>query len=389
MRVTLLSLGYPPYTFGGVETYVRLLSLELSRNGINTNVIAGWPNRNASLEEVNNNLKILRLPIIDFPIRYIWFQFLNSSVILNLLKHSDLVHSNSRQTSLLNSRIRRIKPLIITVHNSAEEILAYLRVPSLGLLSPGDLFFLSEYPLIKRFYLADLQHSDRLICVAEHVRRESMMDAHENRSEVACKSDIVFPGVDLSQFGPWNPKNVKNDNLEMAFVGRLFYPKGITYVMRTLNSLVNEMGEKSVRLHIFGVGPLNSWMKSYARRKKLQSNIVVHGQIQRSKLLEHLKQIHVAILPSLYEGCPYFIMEANALGIPVISFDFPWSREFISDGLNGYRSPPFDYYRLAENALKAARLNRQRITVQASKYDVRMTVRKTIEIYQKLLEKRK
>jgi glycosyltransferase involved in cell wall biosynthesis len=387
MRVTLLSLGYPPYTFGGVETYVSLLGNELSENGIETTIIAGWPKRQVSQENLGSNLRLIRLPLLDFPIRSVWFQTLNRTSILKLLEQTDLVHSNSPQTSLLDSKMRRIKPLITTMHGSIEALSAYFHAPSPSTLSAGDYFYLMEYPLIKNFYLRDLSHSDCLLHVAEHVKNEAVWYSREKGSEVASKSEVAFAGINLEQLSIEDVEEPEHNGLEMAFVGRLFYPKGATYALQALNSLVNEMGQKAAMLHIFGAGPLKNWIMHYAKSKGLQSNVAVHGQVKRDFLLRQLRRMRVAILPSLYEGCPYTVLEANALGVPVVSFDFPWSREFITNGLNGYRSQPFDTYKLAENVLKAATLNPSPIRAQARKYDIHLTAKKVIEVYWKLLEK--
>jgi glycosyltransferase involved in cell wall biosynthesis len=387
MHVALLSLGYPPYVFGGVETYVSLLSKEMSNNGIKITVIAGWPKKYVSQEKLSESLNVIRLPLLDFPIRSVWFQILNRTSILKLLRQTDLVHSNSPQTSLLNSKMRTIKPLITTIHGSIDALSAYFNAPNLASLSVGDYFYLMEYPLNKNFYIKDLTHSDCLIHVAKHVENEALRYAQAEGIEVASKSKVVFAGIDLEQFELNDTETPVHNELEMVFIGRLFYPKGITYALQTLNSLVNEMGQRSAKLHIYGNGPLKNWISQYAKTKKLQDNVVIRGQVKRNDLIKELRRMQVAILPSLYEGCPYTVLEANAMGIPVVSFDFAWSREFIIDGLNGYRSHRFDTYRLAENVLKAVRLNPSPIKTQARKYDVRLTSKKVIETYEKLLGK--
>lgn len=363
-----------------------MLAKELSKNEIETTVIAGWPKNYASRERLSDSLNVVRLPLLDFPIRAVWFQLMNRNSIPKLLEKVDVVHSNSPQTSLLNLKIRRIKPLIITMHGSIEAISAYFKAPSPNALSAGDFFYLMEYPLIKNFYLKDLFYSDCLIHVAEHVKNEATRYARGKGSEVASKSEVVFAGVDLEQFNLKDTEPPKSNGLEMVFVGRLFYTKGVTYALQALNSIVNEMGQKSARLHIFGTGPLRNWIGHYAKSKRLQNNVKIHGHIKRNELLRELRSMRVAILPSLYEGCPYTVIEANALGVPVVSFDFPWSREFITNGLNGYRTHPFDTYRLAENALDAVRLKPSLIKAQTEKYDIKSTARKIMKVYQRLLE---
>jgi glycosyltransferase involved in cell wall biosynthesis len=386
MRAALLSLGYPPYVFGGVETQVSLLSNELAANGIKTTVITGWLGKHVSQENLNTNLRVIRLPIPNYPIRMVWFQLFNRTGIMRILKDADIVHANSPQSSLLSSSIARIKPLVTTLHGSIQAITTYRNASSPTVLSPGDVFYMMEYPLIRNWYLKDLLNSHLLLATAGHVRNEAIEYSGHNSGEVASKSEIVYAGVDLEQLRRVHTEPSIFNGLEMAFIGRLFYPKGITYALQTLDVLVNEMGQKSTKLHIFGSGPLSNWTRRYAKKRRIRDNLVIHGQIKRTDLLIALGRMHVVLLPSLYEGCPYAVVEANSFGVPVVSFDFPWSREFITNDLNGYRSRPFDTHSLAESVLRATRLNPSPIEAQAKKYDVKLTVRKVIEAYRRLLQ---
>ena len=386
MRVAMLSVGYPPYVFGGVETYVSLLSNELSKNGIETTVIAGWPGKHVSREDIRSNLKVIRLPIPDYPVRFVWYQLFNRTGIMKLLNSADLVHTNSPQSSILSSAIARVKPLVTTLHGSIQAITTYKHARNPNLLSPGDLFYMMEYPLIRNWYLKDLSHSQLLIAAAEHVKNEAIEYSHDNSARVASKTEVVYPGVDLEQINQVHTELSESDGVEIAFIGRLFFPKGITHTLQVLNLLVNEMGQRKVKLHVFGSGPLSNWIQQYAKKKKLNDNLVVHGQVKRSLLLAMLGSMHVVLLPSLYEGCPYAVVEANSIGVPVVSFDFPWSREFITNGVNGYRSSPFDTRQLAENVVKAVRLKGAKIKVGVEKYSIRETAKKTIALYKRLLE---
>jgi glycosyltransferase involved in cell wall biosynthesis len=69
-------------------------------------------------------------------------------------------------------------------------------------------------------------------------------------------------------------------------------------------------------------------------------------------------------------------MEAQALGIPVVAYDLPWAREFIIDGVNGYKAHYPNTAKLAEGVVKAARLNASAVMLSAEKYDRKRTLRK-------------
>ena len=56
--------------------------------------------------------------------------------------------------------------------------------------------------------------------------------------------------------------------------------------------------------------------------------------MERSRLLL-AKYVDILLHPSLHEGAPLAVMETQALGIPTVAFDLPWSTEFVIKGTNG------------------------------------------------------
>jgi glycosyltransferase involved in cell wall biosynthesis len=66
-------------------------------------------------------------------------------------------------------------------------------------------------------------------------------------------------------------------------------------------------------------------------------------------------------------------MEAQALGIPVVAYDLPWSQEFIINGLNGYRASYSDISKLSEYIIKATDTDPEKVTRTAKKYDRELT----------------
>jgi glycosyltransferase involved in cell wall biosynthesis len=68
-------------------------------------------------------------------------------------------------------------------------------------------------------------------------------------------------------------------------------------------------------------------------------------------------------------------METQALGIPTVAFDLPWSTEFIINDINGYRAPYPDVHRLGEVVLKAKELDRDKVALLAKRFDREVSFR--------------
>ncbi len=86
----------------------------------------------------------------------------------------------------------------------------------------------------------------------------------------------------------------------------------------------------------------------------------------------------VVVLPSYREGTPRVVLEAMAMGRPIVTTDVPGCRETVVHGRNGLIVPPRQVAELAEAMLTfcrdctlAARMGMQSIAIARSRYDVR------------------
>jgi glycosyltransferase involved in cell wall biosynthesis len=72
----------------------------------------------------------------------------------------------------------------------------------------------------------------------------------------------------------------------------------------------------------------------------------------RDDIPEVLAQAAILVLPSRYgEGVPQALIEAAAMGIPIVASDLPGCREVVEHGVNGLLVPPGDIRRLVEAIL--------------------------------------
>ena len=101
---------------------------------------------------------------------------------------------------------------------------------------------------------------------------------------------------------------------------------------------------------------------------------------------------HIVVLPSFAEGVPKVLLEAAAMGKPLIASDLPGCREVISAGENGYLFPAGDSRALAEaiSSLIHDRTLRRKMgekgrDIVLERYTNEIINERTIQVYRELV----
>lgn len=120
-------------------------------------------------------------------------------------------------------------------------------------------------------------------------------------------------------------------------VGRLCEQKGQMVLLQALAVLVAE--QVSVKLVMVGDGPLRGEIETFIQNHQLQDHVELTGSLSGEQVRMQLKQSRAFILPSFAEGLPVVIMEAFAMGRPVISTYVAGIPELVVSGENGWLAP--------------------------------------------------
>lgn len=127
-------------------------------------------------------------------------------------------------------------------------------------------------------------------------------------------------------------------------VGRLAEQKGYNHL---LAAMVYVLGRHpGAKLVFLGDGELHSVLEAQTRQLNLGDCVEFAGQV--NNVLERLRNFNLFVSSSLWEGLPSVIIEAMAIGLPVVATDIPGTREIISDGVNGKLVQPHDPLALAD-----------------------------------------
>jgi glycosyltransferase involved in cell wall biosynthesis len=113
--------------------------------------------------------------------------------------------------------------------------------------------------------------------------------------------------------------------------GLLSRAKGQRYLLSALPVILQEF--PSVRCLIVGDGELRDELARQARRDGVASRVVFTGHVESCEDL--LSVLDVFVLPSLWEGMPYAILEAMSLGKPVVATRVGGCKDVVVDGETG------------------------------------------------------
>jgi glycosyltransferase involved in cell wall biosynthesis len=188
------------------------------------------------------------------------------------------------------------------------------------------------------------QVAKRLYRFAFRFPREIWFLNHDDEAAFIEQNLLVHPerarllhgeGVDLEQFAP-APLPERSSRAEFVFVliGRLLWDKGIGEYVEAARRL--RVRYPFARFQL--LGPLNVDNPSALTRADVDA-------WQQEGIVDYLGEAHdvrpviaaadCVVLPSYREGVPRTLMEAAAMGRPVVATDVPGCREVVEHGVNG------------------------------------------------------
>lgn len=154
---------------------------------------------------------------------------------------------------------------------------------------------------------------------------------------------IVHCGVDLSA-AAFRPQ-ARQSGLILA-VGRLDHIKGFDVLIEAL-ALMARQG-RSVRCRIIGSGPFEPSLRATIVRHGLGETVELSGALPQSEVHEALGFASVFVMPSVVtpegdrDGIPVSLMEAMAVGTPVVSTRVSGIPELVDDEREGLLVPERD-----------------------------------------------
>ena len=187
---------------------------------------------------------------------------------------------------------------------------------------PGGL----KWRLLRRLQCWYLARADRIITPSRYLAR--LVASWTGRPErIACIRNAVHMPA---------PADAAGDKAyDLITVARLVPWKG-------LPELVELAARRGWRLLIVGDGPLRSALAERIARLGAGDCAIMTGHVDRGAVPDLLRRARVFVLNSTYEGLPHVVLEAMAVGTPVVATDAGGSGEVVRDGDTGRLVPAGD-----------------------------------------------
>ncbi|MCX6355562.1 MAG: glycosyltransferase family 4 protein [Candidatus Aureabacteria bacterium] len=209
--------------------------------------------------------------------------------------------------------------------------------------------------------------------------------------------ELIYNGVDAQYFKPLMSSdatrlsayhNIPDNKFIVSFMGRFWEEKAPDIFVEVIYRLRND---DELFFVMAGDGPLLDETRSKVMHMGLEDRVLLPGIVDAKQLLQHT---NVLVLPSRIDGRPNAVLEALAMGVPVIASDIGGLPQMIRSGENGYICAFGDIAGIAQriemmhaNRELAESLGRNARAYAVEHLDIRVMLERYSEIFSQLLDR--
>jgi len=231
-------------------------------------------------------------------------------------RHADVLIDNADVAIPWLSPLFVRKPRITIIHQLVREVF-YEELPRV-FATVGYVAEPSIYRLYSRSMIVAMSES-----TAQDLRCLGIPDRNIR---------IIGPGCPYWDSEPV-PLAMRSQNI-IGYVGRLMKYKGVQFAIKAVAQIKNDLPE--VRLEIVGSGPYDVELRKLARDLGVASRVAFLGKVTEQRKLDFYKQCRLVVLSSIREGYGLSVIEANAVGTPVVGWNVPGLKDSIVADETGF-----------------------------------------------------
>ncbi len=146
-------------------------------------------------------------------------------------------------------------------------------------------------------------------------------------NEVNSSDFNFFSKIETREFFKKKTNFDFNSNFIIGSIGRYAYPKNYEFLIKNFKAI--QLVIPVAKLLIIGEGPDRKKYEDIISKLSLKNEIFLVGEIKHAS--RYLKGFDLFLLPSLYEGTPYVLLEALAARIPILASRVGGIPEFLNE----------------------------------------------------------
>lgn len=203
-------------------------------------------------------------------------------------------------------------------------------------------------------------------------------------------------GIDLDRFPfRWDKESIPPNHkgqIKILTIARLIREKGLQYGIMSIYELLKSNPNLNVQYNIIGEGILKEQLKELVSELGLIDVVRFFGEMDQTDVSKKMREAHIFLLPSVSEALPVVLMEAQAIGLPVVATDVGSVAEIVADGKSGFIVSTQNVIALAsklEYLIKHPEIwpemGRCGRKLVEERYNIKKLNRRLVEIYNALL----
>ena len=377
MKIALITRRYPPL-IGGAEKVLSYLARALAEEGPEVTVLTAHPpglnvpeTETLEMPRGGGWLTVVRLPTSRL-------RFLGTWLYMRNLRRWLATHElDIAYVSMLKH------DAYVTVGEGARRGFHVVLRPE-GAGATGDVAWQS-WGRFGRRIAERCKMADAIVSISSAVAGELRSAGYDPSRIHALPNGVPIPDP------PWQRRAEWRSSPRAVFVGRLAKEKGLDTLLTAWPAVLSAFPK--ARLTLLGEGPERAALEGQVSALGLGDFVELPGMSDDPE--RALRGCDLFVLPSREEGMSVALLEAMALGIPLVASSIPGNRRLIQDFQHGRLVPPDDPDGLArvmieqwsnfDRAFHMTRAARRRVI---DEFSIGAMARRHLELFRGLVEAR-
>lgn len=349
MKLLFLSGFYPPLTKGGGELSTHYIAQALVKRGHMVRVITGGDTQE---EQIVDGVSVLRLPL-PFTAKPLFEKRWSKRMARKLknavpdMQQYDIIHAHDFRMAQILSELK-LPPSIVTARDYAQ-----ICGTTNHLLADGEVgdccslknvfsnnprvneasvlrkpFRIWQYAYNRRYRLKSFRCFQHQIFISKAQR--DLIGTLQDLS--SAQTHIIYNPV-LENY--LKPTSVKAVPLNVLYVGRVEFYKGVGLLLRAWKTISKEFPQ--AHLKIVGDGAQRREYQQFVERERLQYSVSFTGHVPFNQLIGTYDQASVVVAPHLWvEPFGRAVVEAMARGKVVVAANAGGPSEVIKNNVTGF-----------------------------------------------------